>query len=84
MEHVSISRHARDEELARSHWVRRFIGAPPRLDEARSLYESLGLEVMLDPLSPEELAAECNGCTLALALFRVVYTRRREPSGRAM
>jgi len=42
----------------------------------KELYESLGLEVRLEPLTDEELAEECAGCTLALALFRVLYTRR--------
>lgn len=72
-----ITREARDAELARDGWSRRFIGSPPRLDETVQLYESLGMEVLLDPLSEEELAAECSGCTLALTLFRAVYTRRR-------
>ncbi|UCG75861.1 MAG: hypothetical protein JSV95_00560 [Gemmatimonadota bacterium] len=67
----------RDEELAREGWIRRFVGGPPRLHEVRELYESLGQEVRLETLSPEELAEECGDCRLALELFRVVYTRRR-------
>lgn len=66
----------RDAELAREGWVRRFVGGPPRLGEVKELYESLGQEVLLDPLEPEELARECGECGLALSLFRVVYTRR--------
>ena len=67
----------KDRELARSGWIRRFVGGPPRLGELRELYESLGHEVRLERLSPEELAEECRDCRLALELFRVVYTRRR-------
>lgn len=64
-------------ELAREGWERRFVGGPPRLEEIVELYESLGLEVRLEPLDPGELADECAGCRLALALYRAVYTRRR-------
>ena len=39
--------------------------------------ETLGHEVRLETLSPEELAEECGDCRLALELFRVVYTRRK-------
>ena len=69
-------RRARDEELERDGWTRRFTGSPPRLVEVRELYEATGQEVLLDPVLPGELARECEGCTLALSLFRVIYTRR--------
>ncbi len=65
----------RDEVLARAGWTRRFIGAPPRLGEMAALYRSVGREVLLEPLEDDDLAHECAGCTLALSLFRVVYTR---------
>lgn len=67
----------RDEELLQAGWTRRFVGAPPRLQEMISLYESLGYEVHLDPVPPEELEDDCQGCRLAVTLFRVVYTRPR-------
>lgn len=70
-------RRLRDEELARGGWLRRFTGAPPRLLETCELYDSLGFEVQLDPVLPGELEAECAGCSLALSLFKVVYTRPR-------
>ncbi|MEJ2310862.1 MAG: hypothetical protein P8Y11_00620 [Gemmatimonadales bacterium] len=66
----------KDAELAREGWIRRFVGGPPRLLEIREVYETLGHEVRLETLSPEELAEECGDCRLALELFRVVYTRR--------
>jgi len=69
-------RRARDQELASEGWVRRFTGSPPRLAEVRDLYASTGREVLLDDVLPGELAPECEGCTLALTLFKVVYTRR--------
>lgn len=67
----------RETGLAREGWTRRFTAAPPRLEEAVELYESLGYEVRLEPPSPDELREECEGCPLTPALFRVIYTRRR-------
>jgi hypothetical protein len=72
---VARVRRTRDEELGQAGWLRRFTASPPRLIELRELYESLGHEVLLDPVLPGELATECEGCTLALTMFRVVYTR---------
>ena len=66
----------RDEELARAGWVRRFVAAPPRLHEVVALYESLGFEVLQEGIAPAELPASCDGCLVALALSRAVYTRR--------
>jgi len=73
----SAARRDRDEALGRDGWIRRFTGSPPRLVETREIYESLGLDVLLDPVLPGELATECEGCTLALTMFRVIYTRAR-------
>ncbi len=56
-------------------WVKRFVGAPPRLQEAVELYEALGLEVRLERLGPDDLEEECGECAAATALFRVIYTR---------
>jgi len=72
------SRPLRDEELARDGWERRFTGSPPRLVEMKELYEATGQEVLLDPVLPGELARECEGCTLALTFFKVIYTRRAD------
>lgn len=68
-------REVRDAQLALEGWRRCFVGGGPRLEEIVELYESLGQEVLLDPLTPEELAEECGDCSLALQFFRVIYTR---------
>ncbi len=74
-----LSSGARSEaELIADGWTRRFVGGPPRLQEMVELYRSLGYDVCLEPQAPEELRAECEDCTLALTLFRVVYTRPRK------
>ena len=70
-------RRRRDEELAAAGWSRRFTGSPPRLGELTELYEATGKDVLLDDVFPGELAVECEGCQLALALFKVIYTRVR-------
>lgn len=78
MDELDLPRRRRtEEELAREGWSRRFVGGPPRLQEVIDLYQSLGFEVWLEPQSVEEFGEECGGCTLALRLFRVVYTRRK-------
>lgn len=71
-------REERDEELGRGGWIRRFSGPVNKLQDSIDLYESLGMEVMLDDLSASELAAECGDCALAVTFFKVLYTRRRQ------
>jgi len=61
--------------LKQEGWTRRFIVAPARIEELRTLYERLGYEVRLEPPEPEELRDECTGCLAATLLFRTVYTR---------
>ena len=58
-------------------WVRRFTAAPPRIQEVCEMYESLGHEVRLVSVPPEELRGECSGCAVALSIYRIIYTRRR-------
>jgi hypothetical protein len=67
---------AREAELEREGWVRRFAAPAERLPEAAALYASLGLEVRLEPLSSAAVQYECAGCAPALATQRVIYTRR--------
>ncbi len=67
-----------EAELLAEGWMRRFVGGPPRLQEMVELYQSLGYEVWLEPQEADEFCDECEGCTLALLLFRVVYTKPKE------
>lgn len=71
------TRQKSEEELLRDGWERRFVAGPERLKEAVELYESKGYEVHLEPLGPEELQDQCQDCRLAIAFFRVIYTRKR-------
>ncbi|MFQ6015257.1 MAG: hypothetical protein ACE5NP_07430 [Anaerolineae bacterium] len=73
------SNRSREEELERQGWVRRFIAEEPRLSEAVELYESLNLEVLLEPVKPDEMNEECSLCyKVECDKYKVIYTKRRE------
>ena len=58
-------------------WERRTTTDEPRLSELVELYEELGFEVMLRPISRDELGQECQECYLAEPeRFRTIYTRK--------
>lgn len=67
--------------MLRAGWTERFVAAPARVREVVSLYESLGYEVHLEPLTVHDLADECHDCIVALSLFRVIYTRPKAVEG---
>ena len=74
----------REEELTGLGWEKRFMAEEPRLSEAKDLYESIGFEVLLEPLPPRgelDLCAE-DGCTVCLDVdperYRIIYTRSRD------
>jgi hypothetical protein len=57
-------------------WTRRTTIDEPRLSELVELYEELGFEVMLRPVSRDELGDACSECMLATPQrFRTIYTR---------
>jgi len=64
-----------EAELIADGWTRRFVGGPPRLNEMLQMYKELGFEIWLEPQTPDEFSEDCADCTLALMLFRVIYTR---------
>jgi hypothetical protein len=66
---------ARDAALVAAGWQRRFVAAPPRLQEMTELYSDLGLAVRHEPLDDTDLSDDCGGCILARTLFRIIYTR---------
>jgi len=71
----------REEELTSQGWERRFVADEPRLSEMKELYESIGFQVLLEPLPPKEELAACaeSGCTACLDMdperYRTIYTR---------
>lgn len=64
-------------------WERRFITDAARSKEMLELYRELGYEVCADPVRPEELLDDCQGCAVvAESQFVTIYTRdkrRTEP-----
>ena len=66
----------RRKELEREGWVRQFTADEPRLSEAVELYESLGFEVHLEPVTPDESAEECQICFEKEGdRYKTIYTR---------
>ena len=65
-----------------SGWERRTTIDEPRLSELVELYEEIGFEVMLRPVSKEELGKECAECLMAEPeRYRTIYTRPRNAGG---
>lgn len=63
---------------AETGWERRFVADPARAREAIDVYTRAGFEVRTEPLSPDDLRAECASCQLVQAgLLRVIYTRAK-------
>jgi hypothetical protein len=74
----------REEELTRLGWEKRFTADEPRLSEMKEMYESIGFEVLLEPLPAREELAACaeSGCTACFDVdpdrYRIIYTRAIE------
>lgn len=70
-----MSKSTRQAELEAQGWTACFFADEPRLSEAVELYESLGLEVHLEPLRQD--CDECATCLEnSLNPCRMIYTRR--------
>lgn len=67
------------KELSANNWERRSIVDDSRLSELVEIYESLGFEVHLEPVTPEVmelLNGECNTCYIKnQERFKIIYTR---------
>jgi hypothetical protein len=61
-------------------WIRQFTIEAERADEYVELYESLGNEVRVEPVTPDLLVSEgCAACIMAAReRYRVIYTRPGE------
>jgi len=73
----------RENELAKLGWERRFLAEEPRLSEMKELYESIGFEVLLEPLPEKGEVSACGECNCTECLdadpqrYRVIYTRAK-------
>lgn len=67
------------QELEAQGWTRQFIIEAGRADEYVELYQSLGHETRLEPVTPSLMVAdECATCLLAACdRYVVIYTRPR-------
>jgi hypothetical protein len=76
---MSEKKASREEELKKEGWVRQFTTDEPRLSEAVELYESIGVEVRLEPWDLGELEDECDECLAAYPeRFKTIYTRKKK------
>ena len=65
-------------DLIAQGWVRRFMAAPDRAQEATDLYESMGFEVKVVELTPADFGPQCTGCGSSLCQsYALIYTRRK-------
>ncbi|MBI2360779.1 MAG: hypothetical protein HYV04_18060 [Deltaproteobacteria bacterium] len=83
---TSARRSAREEELASEGWTKQFCASGSRLQETTQLYESMGLDVHLEPARAEDLA--CSGCQpqqpgATIEGWYLIYTRPRQGAGNA-
>jgi len=73
---MAEDREGREGIVDLSGWERMTTIDEPRLSELVELYEELGFEVLLRPVSAEELGQECAECVLAAPeRYRTIYTR---------
>ncbi|HID85923.1 MAG TPA: hypothetical protein EYP55_00920 [Anaerolineae bacterium] len=68
------------QELEAEGWEPQFTVEAERADEYVELYEEMGLEVRVEPVTPDLMVAEeCATCLLAACdRYVVIYTRSRE------
>ncbi len=75
---ASIEKPRGEEALVKQGWTRQFLASGPRLREATELYESMGLEVHLEPARTADLACpECQPPQASATVegWCVIYTR---------
>jgi len=73
-----MTKGTREEELKKNGWIRMFTAKEPRLSECVELYESMGLEVHLEPLRLDELDEECKACyEKDLDEYKTIYTKKQ-------
>lgn len=60
-------------------WTRRFTVPNQRCDEFVTLYESLGFEVLVEPVAPDLSREDCRSCQVVSCLvLKTIYTRPRQ------
>lgn len=75
----------RYKELAGQGWERRFTVEAPRANEMKTLYESMGFEVLVEPGWPDE-GQECGECFAFedfQSRYKTLFTRRHRHCDRS-
>jgi hypothetical protein len=68
-----------DPKLVAQGWERRFMADSVRAKESIELYESMGYEVLTEPVRPAELREECSDCKVVVYFSYVtIYTRKKQ------
>jgi hypothetical protein len=70
------------EEKDLDGWKKMFAAKEPRLSEAVELYKSLGFDVRLEPIRPENVDSDCTECFEKDSEgYKMIYTsKRRNPT----
>jgi hypothetical protein len=76
----------REEKLKGQGWEKRFVASEPRLSEAVDLYESIGFDVLLEPLPDDEELKKggcgTSGCTACFETdkerYRIIFTKAKK------
>lgn len=70
----------KNKNLKKQGWERQFVADERRVDEFRELYETIGLEMKIEPVTAdeEEKYRECTECFKdAGKKYVVIYTRKK-------
>lgn len=71
-----------DPALIAQGWKRRYLADPPRAEEAKALYRSLGFEVRAQELNPVDFGDACAHCAEAVCgSYVLIYTRKTKVDG---
>ena len=76
---VSKSQAEMRAELEKEGLIRQFTADEPRLSEAVEMYKSLGFQVHLEPMVPDENSEECAACLEVMCdRYKTIHTRPAE------
>ena len=68
-----------DPKLIAEGWVRRHLADAQRAEESVELYRSMGYEVRIETITPDDFGPQCARCAVSVCRACVViYTRRGE------
>ena len=72
----------RKKKPAADGWIRRFVVAPDRIDEAIALYEGMGFEVKVERPAVSDFEDQCKECSATICeRYMVIFTRDRATEG---